>query len=78
MVLFKDKAANFNLDISNNDNFKCFQYKANVLGNTVAQPANAFNGILKDATIAVSLKYLTNFWRSLEIPLINCKHGIKT
>ena len=23
--------------------------------------------------IAVSLKYLSNFWRSLEIPLINCK-----
>ena len=23
--------------------------------------------------IAVSLKYLSNFWRSLEMPLINCK-----
>ena len=23
--------------------------------------------------IAVPLKYLSNFWRSLEIPLINCK-----
>ena len=23
--------------------------------------------------IAVTLKYLSNFWRSLEIPLINCK-----
>ena len=26
-----------------------------------------------DVKIAVSLKYLSNFWRSLEIPLINCK-----
>ena len=26
-----------------------------------------------DVKIAVPLKYLSNFWRSLEIPLINCK-----
>ena len=30
-------------------------------------------GMLKNATIAVPLKYLNNFSRSLEIPLINCK-----
>ena len=28
-------------------------------------------------TIAVSLKYLSNFWRSLEMPLINCKVELK-
>ena len=27
----------------------------------------------KNATIAVALKSLSNFWRSLEMPLINCK-----
>ena len=27
----------------------------------------------KDAEIAISLKYLGNFWRSLDIPLINCE-----
>ena len=44
----------------------------------VAQTAsNAANGILKNATIAVPLKYLSNFWRSLEIPLINCKVELK-
>ena len=26
-----------------------------------------------DVKIAVPLKYLSNFWRSLEMPLINCK-----
>ena len=31
------------------------------------------NGVFKNARIAVPLKYLSNFWRSLEIPLINCK-----
>ena len=27
----------------------------------------------ENVKIAVPLKYLSNFWRSLEIPLINCK-----
>ena len=27
----------------------------------------------KDIKIAVSLKYLSNFWRTLDIPLINCE-----
>ena len=31
------------------------------------------NGVFKNVKIAVSLKYLSNFWRSLETPLINCK-----
>ena len=29
--------------------------------------------IFGNAKIAVPLKYLSNFWRSLEMPLINCK-----
>ena len=28
---------------------------------------------LKDVKIAVPLKYFSNFWRCLEMPLINCK-----
>ena len=31
----------------------------------------------KNATIVVPLEYLSNFWRSLEIPLINCKVELK-
>ena len=30
------------------------------------------NGILRNIKIAVPLKYLSSFWRSLEMPLINC------
>ena len=33
----------------------------------------ADDGVFKDLKIAVPLKDLSNFWRSLEIPLINCK-----
>ena len=29
--------------------------------------------VFKNVKIAVPLKYLSNFWRSLEIPLVNCK-----
>ena len=31
------------------------------------------NGLFKNVKIAVPLKYLSNIWRSLEMPLINCK-----
>ena len=41
-----------------------------VFWNIVADRAN---GILEIATIAIPLKYLSNFRRSLEMPLINCK-----
>ena len=51
---------------------------AELLGNTKAQPnSNQANGILKNAAIAVPLKYLPNFWRSLEMPLIIWKVELK-
>ena len=53
-------------------------YKTKSVGVTEAQPApNNKNGILKNTTIAVSLKYLSKFWRSLEMPLISCKVELK-
>ena len=66
----KDKATDFNADIVNTNDFKSFKYKAKILGNTVADGAN---GSLKNETVVVPLKYLNNFWKSLEIPIINCK-----
>ena len=41
--------------------------------NQVKPPTADDNGVFKDVKIAVPLKYLTNFWRSLEMLLINCK-----
>ena len=47
-----------------------FEYKAKLLGNTVALPApNEASGILKNARIAVLLKYLSSFRRSLKVEL---------
>ena len=47
-----------------------FRYKANLIGNTDVDGANRKKENVK---LAVPLKYLSNFWRSLEMPLINCK-----
>ena len=66
----KDEATNFNVDIANSNNFKTFVYKDKLLEDT---EGGGDNGIFKNATVAVPLKYLSNFWRSLEMPLINCK-----
>ena len=49
MFYLKDKTINFNTDISNNNNFKSFEYKAKLLGNI---EADKNNGILKNAAIA--------------------------
>ena len=54
------------------DNFQSFKYKAALLGKT-ANAVNNTNSSVKDAKIVVPLKYLSNFWRSSEIPLINCE-----
>ena len=54
-----------NEGVTNDNNAPSFKYKANVIGNTEN------NGTKNGVEIAVPLKYLSNFWRSLEIPLIN-------
>ena len=54
-------------DVTNDNNAPSFKYKANVIGNTEN------NGTKKGVKIAVPLKYLSNFLRSLEMPLINYK-----
>ena len=39
--------------------------------------ADGNGGVLKNATIAVPLKYLSDFLRSVEMPQINCKIKLK-
>ena len=47
----KNEATNFNVDIANNNNLKSFEYKPKLLGKS---EADGNDGILKNATIAVS------------------------
>ena len=53
------------------DNSQSFKYRAALLRKTADH--NDGESFVKDAKIVVPLKYLSNFWRSLEMPLINCK-----
>ena len=67
----RDEVTDKNADLTI-DNSQSFKYKAALLGKT-ADAVNNTNSSVKDAKIVVPLKYLSNFWRSLEMPLINCK-----
>ena len=59
---------NANLNVTNSQSFK---YKAALVGKTkdYANP----NSFVKNTKIVAPLKYLSNFWRPLEMSLINCK-----
>ena len=50
---------------SNSETFKC---KTSITGKTAEN-----NDSLTNVKIVIPLKYLSNFWRSLKIPLINCE-----
>ena len=58
-------------------NSESFKYKTSITGNTynVDDDDNYdANNVGKNETeIVIPLKYLSNFWRSLKIPLINCE-----
>ena len=49
-------------------NSESFKYKRSITGKT---PEN--NDSLTNAKLVIPLKYFSNFWRSLNIPLINCE-----
>ena len=64
---FKKDEIDNNANVTNDNNASLFKYKASFIGNT------GTNKTKKGVKIAVPLKYLNNFWRSSEMPLINCK-----
>ena len=87
-----DDDANLNNHPNNNViSSRAFKYKSKLLGNTpnfssthvvagarVANPNyNANESGIKLVILAVPLKYLGNFWRALDIPLINCEVSLE-
>ena len=60
--------ANFTTDDSSS-----FRYKSTFIKESTAGNNNNNNIAYKDVKIAVPLKYLSSFLKSLEMPLINCK-----
>ena len=61
-------ANNADLTINNSQSFK---YKAAFVGKKIANAKDGKSSV-EDTEIVVPLKYLSNFWRSFEMPLINC------
>ena len=80
---YRDEPNNPPLNNYNADpiaNSKSFKYKSSVTGKTSDENQenneNTEQGntrIKKNLKIAVPLKYLNNFWRSLDMPLIDCE-----
>ena len=62
----RDEIVN-NADVTNDNSSPSFRYKASIIGNT------GNDGVKNGVKIAVPLRYLSNFLKSLEMPLINCK-----
>ena len=60
-----------NTDLTNDNDAPSFKYKPSLIGNT------GNNGTKNGVKIAVPLKYLSIFWRSLEMLLISCKVELK-
>ena len=50
-----------------------FNFEAKITGQTVADNNNGNIAGRVNAKIMVPLKYLSSFWRTLEMPLINCE-----
>ena len=53
------------VDFTGGNTTNSFNFKAKITGQTGEDET-------KDVEIMVPLKYLSNFWRTLEMPLINC------
>ena len=72
-------------DTNNNNNFnknvvnsRSFKYKTSIIGSAYNVDENndvyvANKAVAKDVEIVVPLKHLSKFWRTLDMPLINCE-----
>ena len=77
-----DDADDNNFDNIKADNSNTFKYKNKITGNTYNVDAGAQgydvnkNGT-QEVELAIPLKYLGNFWRALNIPLISCEVSLE-
>ena len=55
------------------DNSDSFKYKIKLLGNVTEVAGDAAGVRRLNVKVVVPFKYLSNFFRSLEMPLVNCK-----
>ena len=85
---YRDELTNDNIPAGNTfDNIKvvnsnAFEYKNKIIGNTYnVDAAAAGYDANKEGTqtteLAIPLKYLGNFWRALNMPLISCEVSLE-
>ena len=77
-----DDAADNNFDNMKVVNSNTFKYKNKITGNTynvdaAAQGYDVNKNGMQEVELAIPLKYLGNFWRALNIPLISCKVSLE-
>ena len=63
----QNNTANYRINNDKTTTSKSFEYKTKITGSTPA----SINKL--DVVVVVPLKYLSNFWRSFDLSLINCK-----
>ena len=83
---YRDELSN-DVDDNNFDNIKvvnsnAFKYKNKIIGNTYnvnagAQGYDVSKNSTQEVELAIPLKYLGNFWRALNIPLISCEVSLE-
>ena len=77
-----DDADDNNFDNINVVNSNTFKYKNKITGNTynadaAAQGYDVNKNGTQEVELAIPLKYLGNFWRALNIPLISCEVSLE-
>ena len=60
-------ANNYRINNNKSTTSKSFEYKSKITGRT------PYGDNILDAEVVVPLNYLSNFWRSLDLPLVNCE-----
>ena len=78
---YRDELSNDDDDDNNFNNIKivnsnAFKYKNKIIGNTYNVDDANKDGT-QEVEIAIPLKYLGNFWRALNIPLISCEVSLE-
>ena len=63
---YRDEINDYRINNNKTTASKCFEYKTKIIWRTQ-------NDNILDTEIVVPLKYLSNFWRSLDFSLINCE-----
>ena len=77
-----DDADNNNFDNIKVVNSNTFNYKNKIIGNTYnlnagVQGYDVNKNSTQEVELAIPLKYLGNFWRALNIPLISCEVSLE-